>query len=233
MSYIEDRLLSGFAGIEHGFGNAGAPWPMDIILLQQKHTNNVVKIDDFPISYLPVADAMLTNVPGIALGIKTADCLPILLYDPAVQAVGAIHAGWRGLANGVILNAIDRLCTSYQTAPGHLYAAIGPAICRDCYEVGTEVVDSIGTVTEIKDAFRPTSPGKGFLGTAAIAVKQIQAVGVPPSHLSHIDLCTRCSPGFHSYRAGSRERQISYIRILPPLTTPHSAIYNTTEKHYT
>ncbi|MCL5277160.1 MAG: peptidoglycan editing factor PgeF [Deltaproteobacteria bacterium] len=231
MSYIKDRLLSSFPGIDHGFGSVQTTCPEGTVLLRQRHTNTVVVIDSAAMGRLHAADAMLTDVPGIAIGIKTADCLPILLYDPAVQAVGAVHAGWRGLANKVILNSIDRLCTSYRTDTGHIYAAIGPAICSDCYEVGTEVVDSIGAVTEVKDAFRPTSPGKGFLDTAAIAMKQLQAVGVPPSHISHIDLCTRCSPGFHSYRAGSRGRQISYIMILPPLAT-HPAIYNTAEKHY-
>jgi purine-nucleoside/S-methyl-5'-thioadenosine phosphorylase / adenosine deaminase len=214
MNYIKNSILEAFAGIDHGFGTASTPWPGDIILLQQKHTNNVVVIDDLPISYLPDADAVLTKMPGITLGVKTADCLPLLVYNPVVKVIGAIHAGWRGLANKIVFNAVDELCTFYKTVPEHSYFVIGPGICGNCYEVGPDVIDSINSATCVKGAFRHTSWGKGLLDNAAIAKRQIEAAGVPSDHISHVNLCTRCSPGFHSHRAGSKERQVSYIKIL-------------------
>ncbi len=214
MSYIKDKRLEAFSSIEHGFGNAETAWPDNGILLQQRHTNNVVVIDDLSMNYLPVADAMLTALPEVILGIKTADCLPLLLYNPEVKVIGAIHAGWRGLANKIIMNTIDKLCTFYNTKPEFTYIAVGPGICGNCYEVGTEVINSINNATGTKGAFRKTSGDKGMLDTRLIAVMQIEAAGVPASHLSQVNLCTRCSPGFHSHRAGSTGRQVSYIKIL-------------------
>ncbi len=218
MRSIRDRLLGSFTGIDHGFGSAQTATPPDVVLLQQRHTNIVMVIDDTTLDRQQTADAMLTNIPEIAIGIKTADCLPILFYDPDVSAIGAIHAGWRGLANRVISGAIERLCTAYAAAPGHLYAAIGPAICRNCYEVGAEVTDSIARVTDLRGVFRQTSAGKGLLDTTAIALRQMEAAGIPASHLSAVGLCTHCSGGFHSYRAGSTGRQVSYIRLCHPGT---------------
>ncbi len=213
MSYLKAGNLERFSSIEHGFGTASSLWPEDIILMSQKHTNNVLIIEDEQGDYIPVADALLTSKPDKLLGVKTADCLPILLYNPVTKVVGVIHAGWRGLANMVILNTMDKLRTFYNADPGSTYFSIGPGICKNCYEVGMEVVDSINTAIAVKDAFRQTSKDQGLLDTRSIAERQIQAAGVPASNISHVNLCTRCSPGFYSYRAGSKERQVSYITI--------------------
>ncbi len=214
MSYIKADNLVQFSSVEHGFGTSDSPWPEDIILMSQKHTNNVIIIEDEDGAYIPIADAMLTRIPNKVLGVKTADCLPILLYNPAAKVVGVIHAGWRGLANGVVFNTIDKMNAFYNAKPESTYFAIGPGICKNCYEVGVEVINSINAITEVKDAFTRTSKSKGMLDTRAIADRQIQAAGVPESNIFHVNLCTRCSPGFYSHRAGSKERQVSYIKIL-------------------
>jgi YfiH family protein len=213
MSYLKAGNLERFSSIEHGFGTASSLWPEDIILMSQRHTNNVVIIEDDTVNFIPVADAMLTKTPNKLLGVKTADCLPILLYNPVTKVAGVIHAGWRGLVNMVILNTMDKLRTFYDADPGSTYFSIGPGICKNCYEVGMEVIDSINTVIEVKDAFRQTSKDQGLLDTRSIAERQIQTAGVPASNISHVNLCTRCSPGFYSHRAGSKDRQVSYIKI--------------------
>lgn len=213
MSYLKASNLERFSEIEHGFGTKEDQWPKDIILLSQRHTNNVVIIDEEYMNFIPIADAMLTKLPDKILGVKTADCIPILLYNPKANVVGVIHAGWRGLANMIIQNTIDKLKTFYAATPEDTIFSIGPAICKNCYEVGIEVYESINTVINIEDAFRKTSKGKGLLDTRLIAQKQIQSLGIPASNISHIDLCTRCSTKFHSHRAGSTGRQVSYIKI--------------------
>ena len=213
MSYLRDGNLEQFSSIEHGFGTASSLWPEDIILMSQKHTNHVVIIEDGNEAYIPVADALLTSIPAKRLGVKTADCLPILLYNPRVKVAGAIHAGWRGLANEIIPNTIDKLRTFYGASPESTYFSIGPGICKNCYEVGSEVIDRINSVIEVNGAFRQTAQHAGMLDTRAIAERQILSAGVPQSNISHVNFCTRCSPGFHSHRAGSKERQVSFIRI--------------------
>ena len=213
MSYLKDGNFERFSSLEHGFGTADALWPGDIILMSQKHTNNVILLEDGYGADVQVADAMLTGIPAKRLGVKTADCLPILLYNPRSKVAGVIHAGWRGLANAIILNTIEKLRTFYNALPENTYFSVGPGICKNCYEVGTEVVDRINAVIEVNGAFRQTTQQTGMLDTRAIAERQILSAGVPLSNISHVNFCTRCSPGFHSHRAGSKERQVSFIRI--------------------
>ncbi len=213
MSYLKADNLQQFPGIDHGFGTADSVWPESIILVSQRHTNTVFIVGDEPLETIPVADALLTTVPHKLLGIKTADCLPILLYNPVHKVAGAIHAGWRGLANGVILNTLDKLRSFYGAGPELTYVSIGPGICRNCYEVGSEVAGHINEAIPVGDAFRLTSGGKGLLDTRTIAERQLCAAGVPRSNIVHIPLCTRCSPGFYSHRAGSDHRQVSYIAL--------------------
>jgi YfiH family protein len=214
MSYLKADNLERFSTIEHGFGTAEDPWPDDIILMSQRHTNNVVIIEHEIISYLPVADAMLTHLPDKLIGVKTADCLPILLYNPDINVIGVIHAGWRGLSNMIIYNTIEKLRTFYNASLNHTYFSIGPAICKNCYEVGMEVVSSISsTGIDLNGTLKKVAKDKVLLNTREVAHRQLHACGVPDSNISHINLCTKCSPGFHSHRAGSKERQVSYIKL--------------------
>lgn len=89
------------------------------------------------------ADAILTNTPGLALMMRFADCVPILLYDPVKKVIGLVHAGWEGTAKKIIINAVQMMKQAYQVEPGDLVAAIGPSIGAHHYEVGKEVVDKI------------------------------------------------------------------------------------------
>ena len=98
------------------------------------------------------ADALLTRETELLVAVRTADCVPILVWGEAV--VGAIHAGWRGLAAGIIPKAIEMLA-----GEGPLQAVVGPAICMDCYEVGEEVVEGIAQWTDPQHFVR-RGPGK-------------------------------------------------------------------------
>lgn len=89
------------------------------------------------------ADAILTNIPGLALLMRFADCVPILLFDPVTEVVGLVHAGWQGTANKVVINAVHSLQQAYLVEPRNLIAALGPSIAPHHYEVGTPVVEKI------------------------------------------------------------------------------------------
>src|SRR5215467_10917315 len=119
----------------------GAPgWP--IIKLRQVHSGIVLDIDDTSAAGEPVeGDAAVTAIPGIMLGVLTADCVPILIADSGGRAVAAVHAGWRGTAARIAETAALRLIEKYRLEPAKLIVAIGPHIGPCCYEIGEEVAN--------------------------------------------------------------------------------------------
>ena len=82
---------------------------------------------------------MITNLRGVAIGVRTADCIPVLLYDPVNKAAAAVHSGWRGTVAKIICNVINKMSSTYGTIPSDILAVIGPGICADCFQVGEEV----------------------------------------------------------------------------------------------
>jgi YfiH family protein len=150
---------------------------------------------------------LVTQAPGLAVSVRTADCFPVLLADPATRSVAAAHAGWRGTATSVVLSSLSRMRSEFGTDPRHVYAAIGPGIGPCCYEVGLDVAQRFGK----EDA--------GRLDLAAENRSQLIAAGVPPLHIEQVGGCTFCNPAqFFSWRRDHDRagRMISFIRILPP-----------------
>ncbi|MDR3438481.1 peptidoglycan editing factor PgeF [Telmatospirillum sp.] len=113
--------------------------PRALATVQQQHTTDVVVVDDkwTPDAPIQVADAMVTSRAGVALGILTADCAPVLLADPRANVIGAAHAGWRGALAGVLDNTIAAMI-KLGAKPSRIAAAVGPCIAHRSYEVGPE-----------------------------------------------------------------------------------------------
>lgn len=204
MSVLTSPLLAGLDWVEHGFGTRHAPelTQEKMASLKQVHSN-VARVADRPIGSVGEGDALLTNQPGLAVSVRTADCYPILLADPEHRAVAAIHAGWRGTAAGVVSRAIARMQNVYGTRAEALYAAIGPGIGGCCYEVGLEVARQFGM------------RAAGRLNLGAANHKQLIAAGVAEARIAVIAGCTYCdAERFYSYRRqGERAgRMISFIR---------------------
>lgn len=124
--------------------------PDYVVSLNQVHGREVVRIDrnvtgdtlETLRSDRPKADALISEAPGVALVVRAADCVPLLVADPRTGAVAAVHAGWRGTAAGVAVAAIDAMQREFGSRAADLVAAIGPAIGPCCYEVGSDVVDA-------------------------------------------------------------------------------------------
>jgi YfiH family protein len=111
---------------------------LQLISLSQIHSDVIHLFDAAPAEPCR-GDASATNRPGLLLGVQTADCVPILLVDPKKRAVAAVHAGWRGTLQRIVVKAIGQMQMHFKTKPADLLAAIGPSIGGCCYEVGTEV----------------------------------------------------------------------------------------------
>jgi YfiH family protein len=128
--------LKALPGIVHGFGTRDSAYPAGIFTVKQIHSNIVL---DASLDNTREGDALVSNLSGILVGIKTADCVPVLLADPVTRTVAAIHAGWRGTAAHIVEEAIAVMSAKWQTRPEDVRAAVGPSIGPCCYEVGAEV----------------------------------------------------------------------------------------------
>jgi YfiH family protein len=182
-------------------------------LLKQVHG---AEVREAPWEGRPEGDAALAGRAGLILGIETADCLPVLLVDPARRAVGAAHAGWRGTVAGASGAAVAAL-VARGSRPADLVAAVGPGIGPCCYEVGPELALAFGPGGEV--FFRTGPRGRPHLDVRAANVAQLRAAGVPEAQIHHVDDCTCCRADlYHSYRREGRGagRMISYVGWAEP-----------------
>lgn len=142
---FSSSLLSAFPDITYGFLGKNEATDLPLILLDQVHASEVLTVtDNTPYSStqnpLPKADAWVTHQKNTYLGIKTADCVPVLFYDPKAVVIGAAHAGWRGSLAGIVENTVEAM-KQLGASPSSIRAVIGPAIAVENYEVGGEVYD--------------------------------------------------------------------------------------------
>lgn len=189
-------------------------WPL--CRVRQVHSNRVhgVMNNAFANSG-PEGDALFTGVGGLALGVVTADCVPILVAETTGRAVASIHAGWRGTSEGIARRTIDDMVSSLGVEPAGLIAVIGPHIGVCCMEVGEEVFEWFHDPSVFERRGEWPRP---HLSLAAANRAQLVAAGVPAGSIHVSGLCTRCRGDlFHSYRRdGDRAgRQLSVIGIEP------------------
>lgn len=154
------------------------------------------------------ADAAVALTAGVVLVVKTADCLPVLLCERSGRGIGAVHAGWRGLAAGVIEAAVAAL----PFEPGSLLAWLGPCIGQDAFEIGPEVRDALLAADPCAEAaFRAGHGDRWHADLAALACRRLAAAGVASVHGG--GWCTFSDPArFHSYRRdGTTDRMVSLI----------------------
>jgi hypothetical protein len=197
-------LLSQFGWIAHGFGTRLAVLPQEEMTTLKQIHSSLPLVADRNAGCVGEGDALITDRPGVAVSVRTADCFPILLADSRRRVVAAVHAGWRGTAAGVAAATLKRMRSEFGSEPGDVYAAIGPGIGVCCYQVGTEVAHLLG----LERAKRAD--------LAALNREQFLLTGVPEAQIETPGACTFCDARrFHSYRRdGDRAgRQISYIKI--------------------
>jgi len=117
--------------------------PEQLVFPRQTHTNCVAEISNIPENEIKETDALVTNQTGICLCVQTADCVPILLFDPMNNVIAAVHAGWRGTVKKIVEIAVQKMVLKYNSLPENIVAAIGPSISPEIYEVGNEVVEEV------------------------------------------------------------------------------------------
>ena len=218
-SALRHPLLDG-RGIPHGFGVRGADAPVGLSRPRQVHGAAVAHATAAAGVEGLDADAVVSREPGLPVGIVTADCVPVLAASADGGAVAAIHAGWRGLAAGVIEQGVHAL-RAQAPAGARVIAVLGPHIGACCYEVDEPVLLALrarfGGVVE--GATRPSRPGHCTLDLALLALEALDRSGLAPPDRSVLpNACTFCDAvRFHSHRRdGDRAgRLLHHVSALP------------------
>lgn len=213
-------------------------WPLATV--RQVHSDLIHCISAAPKHPL-AGDGLITRTPGIMLSVLTADCLPVIVVDTRLKAVGVFHAGWRGTLKRIVEKGVGEMRRHFGSRPQDMKAAIGPGIRGCCYEVGPEIKDKFhAQFSYANDLFRETKesdeihekypllfltarapghselPKKIFLDLAAANRRQLVDAGVPPKNVFDLGLCTSCRTDlFFSHRAekGMTGRMMAVVGI--------------------
>lgn len=180
------------AQVQEAFGSHGAA----VATLKQIHSDNVIRMDRPSPNVRPAADALTTDRPGLLLGVRTADCVPVLMVDAVRVAVAAVHAGWRGVAARIASGAVSQMGEWYGSRPNELECAIGPAISRCCFEVGEEVAAGFA------DEFVNRSRAKPHVDLIAAVKSELADAGV--RQIFAVGECTVCNPRKYFSHRGER-----------------------------
>ena len=175
------------------------------VVANQTHSNHVQIIDnDRSLGWEEIesaivdCDALVTNQKGLILTILTADCLPILLYDPIKEVVSAIHAGWRGVESRIVVKSIEVMMDRFGSKLSDIIATVAPAIGGCCYEVGIDVAQYF---MDYPDALEDIGNGKYMLDLPTVVKMELLSIGLKEESIYMSDICTSCnSDEFFSYR---------------------------------
>lgn len=185
----------------------------DMTASHQTHTTNIrrVSAEDKGKGIIRArdyenVDGLMTNEAGIVLVTYYADCVPLYFVDPVHRAIGLAHSGWRGTVNKMGECMVKAMGEAFGSRPEELYAAIGPSICRECYEVGEDVAEQFGKMEEA--VITPGKyPGKYQLDLWRANEIILKQAGIPASHIAVTDICTCHNPEYlFSHRASKGRR---------------------------
>ena len=178
----------------------------DFVCTFQTHTVNVMKVTEEDRGKGPAKlrdytdiDGLITNIPGIILSTFHADCPPVFFIDPVKKAIGLSHSGWKGTKGEIAARTIEAMTKEYGTNPKDLICAVGPSICGECYEIGTDVAEEFSenyTKEELEnEKIIVPYPNDKFRLYLWNAIRYtLKKSGVKPENILVTDICTRCNP---------------------------------------
>lgn len=178
---------------------------MRFVVANQTHSDHITIIDK-PIEQgwraletaIEDCDALITDQSGIMLTVLTADCVPILLFDPVQKVVATVHAGWKGTYQSIAAKTVQKMHTIFQSDPQDIRVAIAPSIGVCCYEVGEEVARHF---FDDPEAYIAKENGKYMLNLPHINQQQLLKAGLEADHIELSDICTACEvDSYFSYR---------------------------------
>ncbi len=212
-------------GVVHGFSNREVGTDASLIekysklpriaQLKQIHSANVVVLDDIENhDDLREGDSIITSLKDVGIGIRTADCVPILIVDRDKSIVAAVHAGWRGTLSEIAIKTINTIKSEYGIDSSLLTSVIGPSISSCCYVVGEDVAALFKERFSNCDQYLFESGESKYVLDLGIANKiALEKAGV--ADIEIVDICTKCNANFYSYRREGKgvSTQLSFIAL--------------------
>lgn len=196
-------------------------------ILNMIHGTEIILVDDTPVDPQTVGDGCITDTPNAPMMITTADCVPVIFYDPKKRAVGLAHAGWRGTLARICQKTVEAMSKNFSSDPGDLQVGIGPSIGPCCFEVGEDVADLFKAEFAGRDLVQelPSSEVKGSsvpkfkVDLWGVNIAVLREAGVPLENIFSSRICSRCREDLcYSYRRdrGTTGRMASLV-VLPPV----------------
>ena len=186
-----------------------------IIMPHQTHGIRVQRVDAPPAEVIEATDALMTDVRGLCIGVSTADCIPIILYDPVCHAACAVHAGWRGTVKRIVQEAVRNMHDAYGSQPSQLKAVIGPGIALESFEVGDEVYEQFREAGfDMGSIARKYA--KWHIDLSLCNRLQLEAMGVRDVQMSGIDTFQQYDRYFSARRLGINSGRIYTAIYLKP-----------------
>jgi YfiH family protein len=206
------RIFCAAFGLDHS----------SLVLVNHEHGANVVRVDasdcgrGLTRENLPFCDGIITNDPFVTLVTLHADCSCVYLYDPEHRAIGLAHAGWKGTFKRVGQRMAERMAQEFGSRPEALFAAIGPCICKNCFEVDESIGADFAREFDYPGISKPGKPGKAYTDIEAALLIQLLDAGKRPENISSMGLCTyERKDLFFSYRRDRTETgaMIGFLRL--------------------
>jgi purine-nucleoside/S-methyl-5'-thioadenosine phosphorylase / adenosine deaminase len=194
--------------------------PDRLVTVNQVHGDTIVSVDEKNYRALKAAraDALITDAPGIAISVETADCVPVLLFDPVTRAIAAIHAGWRGMVKKIVQKTVTKMQDRFGSDPSRMIAAIGPAIGPECYEVDEPVMGPMREAFSFwQEVTKTREAGRWSLDLVKTGKTELARLGLVEKNIHSLGLCTSCRNDlFYSFRdEGRTGRMLSVIMLKP------------------
>ncbi len=174
---------------------------LDLVFPYQTHEDKILQVGEAFLSLSSEErkqaaaghDALVTNVPGVCIGVTTADCVPLLAYDPVRKVLAAIHAGWRGTVSRIVPKTICFMADEYGCLPMDILVGIGACISPEMFEVGEEVVKAFlqAGIDLSNSSFRHPTTGKCHINLQAVNKQLLLSEGILPENIEIMPLCTQ------------------------------------------
>lgn len=210
------HLLKTVLESEFKLKSAATLWP------RQTHGKKVGIVNQHNINEdFEATDALITSMRGVFIGVKTADCVPVLLYDAHTETIAAVHSGWRGTVQNIVAETLQAMHDEFGTQASNVWAAIGPCIGTSNYEVGAEVFaqfQNLFSPKQLNELTEPLHHGKALLNLKKAIEFQLRDWGLPASQIDCMEACTfNAADRFYSARrdGAATGRMINGLMLLP------------------